>query len=198
MNGIEVWQVGIGVALFLAGLGAGFALRRGDAATKRRLQQLEAELAEARRLADAQQASVESHFEKTSDLFRDLTENYTALYSHLADGARTLCPEGGPALGRGLNNPLLEVEAGLATEAPAAPDSTSAVASAEPAAATADAPIDPTDLSDLPELEPLDDLEDLTRRVTDDPKLTLEKLDFEEELPEGVGVPDESEKAKAS
>jgi uncharacterized membrane-anchored protein YhcB (DUF1043 family) len=189
MNGIEVWQVGIGVALFLAGLGAGLVLRRGDAATKRRLQQLEDELAEARRLADAQQASVEKHFEKTSDLFRDLTENYTALYSHLADGARTLCPEGGPALGRGLNNPLLEVEAGLATEAPAAP---------EPAAATDDEPIDPADLSDLPELEPLDDLEDLTRLATDDPQLTLEDLDFEEELPEGVGVPDESEKAKAS
>jgi hypothetical protein len=114
-------------------MGAGFALRRGDATVKRRVQELESKLAEAQRRYEAQQASVEKHFEKTSDLFRDLTENYTALYGHLAEGARTLCPEGGPALGPGLNDPLLE--AGLETG---------------PAAS-----------ADLSDLEPLDDLEDL-------------------------------------
>ena len=134
MNGIELWQIGIGLALFLAGLGVGFALRRGDATLRRRIQDLEREVAEAEGRYSAQQAQVEKHFEKTSDLFRDLTENYTALYGHLAEGARTLCPEGGPALGRGLNDPLLE--AGLQPGSDAS--------------------------ANLSDLEPLDDLEDLS------------------------------------
>jgi uncharacterized membrane-anchored protein YhcB (DUF1043 family) len=189
MNGIELWQVGIGVALFLAGLGAGFALRRGDASTRQRIVQLEVELSESKRLAEAQQASVEKHFEKTSDLFRDLTENYTALYSHLADGARTLCPEGGPALGRGLNNPLLEVEAGLHAETPVTP---SADSDSTPAATT---PNDPTNLSDL---EPLDDLEDLRTLVNTAASDSLDDLDLDEELPDSVENPDALDKAKAS
>ena len=56
---------------------------------------------------------MEKHFERTSELFRDLTEQYTALYAHLAEGARELCAEGGPALGRGLNDPLLATTFGV-------------------------------------------------------------------------------------
>jgi hypothetical protein len=140
MDGIELWQLGLGVALFLAGLGVGFVLRRGDASLRSRIQVLESEVAEAERRYSDQQARVEKHFEKTSDLFRDLTEHYTALYGHLAEGARTLCPEGGPALGKGLNDPLLE--AGL-------------LPGAEARAALSD-------------LEPLDDLEDLPASAASD------------------------------
>ncbi len=44
---------------------------------------------------------VQTHFDKTSDLFRGMTQQYRDLYTHLSSGAQTLCettPTGG-ALG---------------------------------------------------------------------------------------------------
>jgi hypothetical protein len=35
-------------------------------------------------------ASVDSHFDKTSELVNDLTQNYVKVYRHLAEGAQTL------------------------------------------------------------------------------------------------------------
>jgi uncharacterized membrane-anchored protein YhcB (DUF1043 family) len=100
-------QIAIGAAGLIVGLGAGFALRRPDRRLTERMKALEGDLQDARQRYDRHRAQVEKHFERTSDLFRDLTEQYTQLYSHLAKGARELCPEGGPALGRGLDDPLL-------------------------------------------------------------------------------------------
>lgn len=111
--------IGIGAAGLLVGLGVGLVLRRPDGRLRERVKTLEADLQEAQRRHDAHRARVEKHFERTSDLFRDLTEQYTALYTHLAEGARELCPEGGPALGRGFNDPLLAASFGdLAEEMP--------------------------------------------------------------------------------
>lgn len=101
-------QLGVGLALFLGGIGTGLALRRRDAAARARVLELESELEGVRQELQGYRARVEKHFERTSHLFRDLTDHYSALYSHLADGARDLCPDGGPALGLGLNDPLLE------------------------------------------------------------------------------------------
>ena len=110
-------QLGVGLALFAGGLGAGLALRRrGD--PKARVLELEGELNEARQQLDTYRAQVEKHFERTSDLFRDLTDQYSALYGHLSEGARALCPEGGPAIGLGLNDPLLEPGSVLAGDEP--------------------------------------------------------------------------------
>jgi uncharacterized membrane-anchored protein YhcB (DUF1043 family) len=47
-------------------------------------------------------ARVASHFGGTSRLLRELTLQYRAVYDHLAEGARTLCPEGGMGLEEGL------------------------------------------------------------------------------------------------
>lgn len=100
-------QIGIGLAGLALGLLLGLALRRPERTLRARVAELELELQDARRIHDEHRARVEKHFERTSDLFRDLTDHYAALYSHLAEGARQLCPEGGPALGRGLDDPLL-------------------------------------------------------------------------------------------
>ena len=118
MDGTLLTQLGIGAALFLGGLGAGLALRRGDRSARARAAKLEVELTEARRQTDVYRAQVEKHFERTSDLFRDLTDQYSALYGHLAEGARALCPDGSPALGLGLNDPLLEPGSILAGDEP--------------------------------------------------------------------------------
>jgi hypothetical protein len=119
MDQVVLWQIAIGGGGFLAGLLIGFGLRRPDRRLRTQVEELESQLQETRRQADQHRARVEKHFERTSELFRDLTEQYTALYAHLAEGARELCDEGGPALGRGLNDPLLAATFGV--EAPYKP-----------------------------------------------------------------------------
>ena len=44
---------------------------------------------------------------QTSDRFQDLTQQYTALYGHLAEGARELCSTQVPALASGHDFPTL-------------------------------------------------------------------------------------------
>lgn len=96
----------LGAGLFAAGCGAGWWLCRDREA--RRAERLGAELDEARREYAGYRQQVEKHFAQTSDLFRDLTHQYTALYAHLAEGTRDLCSSQVPALGRGLDLPALE------------------------------------------------------------------------------------------
>jgi uncharacterized membrane-anchored protein YhcB (DUF1043 family) len=90
--------VGILVASALRG-------RLGRAAEERAAQ-LEAELIETRGELEAQGERIEAHFARTSDLFRELTERYTQLYAHLADGARHFCGDELPAIARGLDGLL--------------------------------------------------------------------------------------------
>lgn len=59
---------------------------------------------------------VTEHFAGTSDLLRDLTLQYRAVYDHLAEGARELCPEGFPGLEGGAELARLEREAGAQPE----------------------------------------------------------------------------------
>jgi uncharacterized membrane-anchored protein YhcB (DUF1043 family) len=97
--GFDVW---VALALiFATGLGLGVWLRRPDAKTRGRIATLEAELVDARAQLESQRAGVAKHFERTGELFRDLTGQYTALYAHLAEGARKLCPDPNELLGRG-------------------------------------------------------------------------------------------------
>jgi uncharacterized membrane-anchored protein YhcB (DUF1043 family) len=58
-----------------------------------RCQALEQELEAARAEATDYREEVAGHFSRTSELVHDLTLQYRAVYDHLADGARTLCPE---------------------------------------------------------------------------------------------------------
>jgi hypothetical protein len=97
------------------GLGAGgvaFLLRRSGRAARERAERLAAELDETRAELDAHRKEVTKHFEQTSKLFRDLTEQYTRLYGHLAEGAREFCAGAVPALGRDFDGPLLGSDGG--------------------------------------------------------------------------------------
>lgn len=116
MDQAVLWQIGTGVVAFVIGLGAGLALRRPDRRMKAQVEALRGELQESQRAYHQHRARVDKHFERTSELFRDLTEQYTELYGHLAEGAREICSEGGPALGRGLNDPLLAATLGAGEE----------------------------------------------------------------------------------
>ena len=120
-------QIGPGLLVllgtFLIGLGTGVFLRRGGVRSARaeaerlgrdlgtvrtQLAGAEDALRGARQALEEQRAAVSKHFERTSDLFRELTRQYTALYSHLAEGARDLCPDQRIPLGVGFSEPLIE------------------------------------------------------------------------------------------
>jgi len=100
-----------GVGLALGAVAVGLLQRRSGGAARERAKQLGIELDETREELETQRAEVAKHFEETSDLFRDLTEQYTRLYAHLSEGAREFCAEEVPALGRGLDAPLLAADA---------------------------------------------------------------------------------------
>lgn len=120
-------ELAIGVGLFVAGIALG-ALASGAGRVRSRLQLLERELAVERERHAAYQDDVAKHFGRTSDLFRDLTRQYTSLYAHLAEGARELAADRLPSLGRGFGaapltagnepaDPVADTEAGEAPEA---------------------------------------------------------------------------------
>jgi uncharacterized membrane-anchored protein YhcB (DUF1043 family) len=113
--------------VFLIGLGSGVFLRRGGVRAARaevlrlaadlddaraRLERSETSLRESERTLEAQRAAVAKHFARTSDLFGDLTRQYTALYAHLAEGARELCPDERIPLTSGFSAPLVAATAG--------------------------------------------------------------------------------------
>lgn len=85
---------------------ANWLVRRGGRAAQDRLAQLEIEFAKVRSELESRNAEIATHFGRTSDLFRDLTERYTDLYAHLADGARQFCAGDVPAIARGLDGLL--------------------------------------------------------------------------------------------
>lgn len=86
-------------------------VRRSGREAEDRAAQLEVELAEVRSEIEAQERQIATHFGRTSDLFRDLTERYTQLYAHLAQGARQFCHDDVPAIARGLEGLLPAGEA---------------------------------------------------------------------------------------
>ena len=121
--------IGVATALFLAGLFLGLALARGGQGARARARRLEGELRQAQDALVGYQDQVGKHFVQTSDLFSDLTRQYSAVWDHLAEGARSLCAERGPAIGRGFTDaPLLLTKTPapsdepIATEPPAQPE----------------------------------------------------------------------------
>jgi uncharacterized membrane-anchored protein YhcB (DUF1043 family) len=117
--GVENWmQIAIGGGLFVAGLIVGLLAGRAGDRTRSRLREVEAELDQEREQSAAYRDAVGKHFDQTSDLFRDLTHQYTSLYAHLAEGARDLCGDRMPALARGFGEPLLQAGTSPAEEPP--------------------------------------------------------------------------------
>lgn len=76
-----------------AGVLIGIFVGRRTSLDRGRCQQLETELAGARAGSNRYREEVAAHFTKTSELVQGLTLQYRAVYDHLADGARVLCPE---------------------------------------------------------------------------------------------------------
>ena len=84
----SVWQLGI-IAL-VAGAMIGALAYRLLAPSVKQVDKIRSELDMAREELSSYQASVNSHFNKTSELVNDLTQNYVKVYRHLAEGAQTL------------------------------------------------------------------------------------------------------------
>jgi hypothetical protein len=96
-------------AVLLAfGVLLGWLAGRAGRGSEGRVAKLEDRLREAQDERTAYAEAVAKHFDRTSDLFRDLTREYTSLYAHLAEGSRDLCPDREPALGRGFEAPPLQ------------------------------------------------------------------------------------------
>lgn len=127
-------EVAVGGGLFLAGLLVGLLAARAGSRTRLRVRELEAELRHERESHASYQDSVVKHFDRTSDLFRDLTLQYTDLYAHLAEGARDLCADRLPSLAHGFGGPGLQIGPGAADSAPepSSPDRDAAESDAEP------------------------------------------------------------------
>jgi uncharacterized membrane-anchored protein YhcB (DUF1043 family) len=117
MNGLMVG------AILLAGVALGFLLGRRTSAARARARQLEAQLEDVRKEHERAEAEivagrdelertregleryrgkVADHFAGTSERLRELTLQYRAIYSHLAEGAGELCPQGFEKLEGGL------------------------------------------------------------------------------------------------
>ncbi len=94
-------QIVLGLALFVLGVVVGLLAARGGEGARAQARRLEEELAEARERLASYEDQVAKHFAQTSELFGDLTRQYTAVWDHLAEGSRELCAERVPALGRG-------------------------------------------------------------------------------------------------
>lgn len=109
--------------------------RRSSGINRDRAEQLALEVEETRAELEANRDDVSRHFEQTSELFHDLTQQYSRLYSHLAEGAREFSNGGISELGRGFQNPLLGEKGGAGAPSVELPlTSAQPATSAEPAA----------------------------------------------------------------
>ena len=89
MNNVDsVWQISI-ISLFAGVLIGALAYRLLSPSVKK-IDEVESDLIKAREEMASYKASVNQHFNKTSELVNDLTQDYVKVYQHLADGAQTL------------------------------------------------------------------------------------------------------------
>ncbi len=84
----SVWQITI-IAL-VAGAMIGALVYRLFSPSVKQANKIKTDLDQARGELASYKASVGQHFEKTSELINDLTQNYVRVYQHLAEGAQTL------------------------------------------------------------------------------------------------------------
>ena len=137
----------VGVVALICGVLIGMLISRISSPSSGDVDALKAELERERTEMARYRASVDEHFNKTSDLVNDLTQDYVKVYRHLAEGAQTL--SGVSEFNKVLEQPqgrvLISVDE-FVTEAEA---STTTEASGE-------APSEPSS-SDTPEQTPLDD-----------------------------------------
>jgi uncharacterized membrane-anchored protein YhcB (DUF1043 family) len=98
MDNSWTWTIGlIGFALGLVfGAGAGTLLR----GNRKRVHELEEELAGLEQQFDDYRQQVTGHFRTTSELVQKMTDSYRDVYEHLASGSQALCQTklGNPSL----------------------------------------------------------------------------------------------------
>jgi uncharacterized membrane-anchored protein YhcB (DUF1043 family) len=95
---------------------------------------LERRLAESASQSDAYKKKVVDHFYGTSEQLRSLTLQYRAVFDHLADGARELCPDEIGQLDGEFGVPVLDAGEALELDSPEA--------ASEPRAEPTEAPDD--------------------------------------------------------
>lgn len=83
------WWMGVVLAA-VGGLAAGYLVGRLGSADMKRSKALDEDLRETRRELDTYRESVHAHFNTTAQLVNRLTDDYRAVYQHLARGARDL------------------------------------------------------------------------------------------------------------
>ncbi len=83
-----VWLMGFGTLIGGGILGA-IAYRNLNPASKD-ASNLKAELDQVKKEMESYKANVNSHFDKTSELVNELTQDYVKVYKHLAEGAQEL------------------------------------------------------------------------------------------------------------
>ena len=132
MDSIEpVWL--FGVIVLACGIFFGMLITRLLTPSTADIDQLKTELERERAEMERYKASVNSHFNKTSDLFKELNQDYVKVYQHLAEGAQTLSdtPEFTQVLEQPQGRVLIAVE-GEAAEAATLADVNAMADSPEP------------------------------------------------------------------
>jgi uncharacterized membrane-anchored protein YhcB (DUF1043 family) len=112
-------EIAVACGLFAAGILVGLFASRFGRGVRGRVHRLETELSREREASRRYSQTVAEHFERTSDLFRELTHKYTALYSHLAEGARSLCADRAPTIGSAFEHAGLLAAGGAGSESEA-------------------------------------------------------------------------------
>ena len=158
------------------------------------VEKLQAELDQARSEMETYKASVNTHFNKTSDLVNDLTQDYVKVYRHLAEGAQALSEtrEFTQVLDQPSGQVLISVEA----EKEPATDALEAQADQPSVAAEADVPGEDNDASVTEPVTTVNDAADVPdtpvdyARANEDDVVTDETVAAE---PESVEEPVKSD-----
>ena len=123
----------VGVIALICGVFIGMLISRISSPSSDDVDKLKAELERERTENARYKASVDEHFNKTSNLVNDLTQDYVKVYRHLAEGAQML--SGVSEFNKVLEQPKGQVLISV-DEAAAEAESTEAVDDAAPEAAT--------------------------------------------------------------
>jgi uncharacterized membrane-anchored protein YhcB (DUF1043 family) len=158
---------------------------------------LQAELEQARKDMESYKASVNTHFNKTSDLVNELTQDYVKVYRHLAEGAQTLSET--REFTQVLDQPSGQVLISVGAETEQATDPLEAQADQPSVPVEADVPGDGSDATATEPVAKVDDSPDVPvdyARVNEDDSVTEETVGTETESVEDT-VKDDDENAAA-